>query len=59
MYRSKDKALPDFSQQDGPGGEVFFDVGISSALFWFYGKLTLNFLGKPARQRRDCRALHL
>ena len=27
MYRSKDSILPDFSQESGPGGEVFFDVG--------------------------------
>jgi prolyl oligopeptidase len=27
LYRSIDEKLPDFSQgQDGPGGEIFFDV---------------------------------
>ena len=31
LYRSKDSALPDFSQETGPGGEVFFDVSILRA----------------------------
>lgn len=31
LYRSKDGALPDFSQETGPGGEVFFDVSILHA----------------------------
>lgn len=26
IYRSKDKTLPDFNKDIGPGGEVFFDV---------------------------------
>lgn len=26
LYRSKDSTLPDFSKENGPGGEVFFDV---------------------------------
>lgn len=29
LYRSKDSTLPDFSQEKGPGGEVFFDVRTS------------------------------
>ncbi|KAF8883417.1 prolyl oligopeptidase [Infundibulicybe gibba] len=30
MYRSKDNKLPDFSRDDGPGGEVFFDANLLS-----------------------------
>lgn len=30
LYRSKDKTLPDFSKDNGPGGEVFFDPNLLS-----------------------------
>jgi len=30
IYRSKDAKLPDFSTEDGPGGEVFFDPNLLS-----------------------------
>ncbi|KAI0722036.1 prolyl oligopeptidase [Cerioporus squamosus] len=31
LYRSKDSTLPDFSQEKGPGGEVFFDPNLLSS----------------------------
>ncbi|CCM03973.1 uncharacterized protein FIBRA_06129 [Fibroporia radiculosa] len=31
IYRSKDEKLPDFSKEDGPGGEVFFDPNLLSS----------------------------
>ena len=33
LYRSKDSALPDLSQANGAGGEVFFDVGFPE---WYH-----------------------
>jgi prolyl oligopeptidase len=30
LYRSKDEILPDFSKQEGPGGDVFFDPNLLS-----------------------------
>ncbi|KAH7926038.1 hypothetical protein BV22DRAFT_1128529 [Leucogyrophana mollusca] len=30
IYRSKDNALPDFSEEDGAGGEIFFDPNMLS-----------------------------
>ncbi|KAF9821009.1 hypothetical protein IEO21_00986 [Rhodonia placenta] len=30
IYRSKDERLPDFSKEQGPGGEVFFDPNLLS-----------------------------
>jgi hypothetical protein len=32
LYRSKTDSMPDFSKEDGPAGEAFFDVRVNFKL---------------------------
>lgn len=52
IYRSKDERLPDFSQEKGPAGEIFFDVRakpiftLNVLLMILHSILKLNLLSK-------------
>ena len=55
IYRSKDSTLPDFSKEDGPGGEIFFDV-CHSFVLGINGNDSVYYLtlAKLARRRWHC-----
>ena len=55
IYRSKDSTLPDFSKEDGPGGEIFFDV-CHSFVLGINGNDSVYYLtlAKLARGRWHC-----
>lgn len=55
MYRSKDSTLPKLSAEDGPGGEVFFDVRSPRARMVFAALNYFRFQAKsPVKRWHRC-----